>query len=588
MTQDQDIAAVLDGTEDGCIVTGDCLEVMKSMPDNCVDAVVTDPPAGIAFMGKEWDKAHGGRDGWIENMAKLAAEALRVAKPGARALVWALPRTSHWTATAWENAGWEVRDRLAHLFGQGFPKSLDVSKAIDKAAGAEREVTGQSASGTTAGMQLLGPSGIRGGQFDITAPTTDAAKEWEGWGTALKPACEDWWLLRKPLSEKTVAANVLKWGTGALNIDGCRIETADTYEYPNGPGGKSHHYSSKKRSSEVRPNPTAMHTKGRWPANVIHDGSEEVVGLFPVTKSGKPGVMRKGRNDSAAYGAESRPPGTPMTGIGDSGSAARFFYVAKAAQKERWIRLTCNCQTVKLGAWQRQDQNQSVPMDTTSHSKATSGAPLEAGSDSPTMLSGKKPTDPSPKDTASIMSTGTSRTTDSPTSGLFPTPHTSESTVAARSSRGHGGSPAASAANSSHLPANTSICRAKDGRCTGVVGPATSLRSWRRSGGAKLVCKRCGSEIEVSGHPTQKPIRLMAWLCRLVTPPDGIVLDPFCGSGSTCIAARDEGFQYIAVEKRQDYAEIARTRIAAPPEPDDTDTPTPASSPAGRLFEETE
>ena len=113
---------------------GDCLEVLRGMGAGTVDGVVTDPPAGIAFMGKEWDTDHGGRDSWIAMMTPIAAEALRVCKPGAHALVWALPRTSHWTATAWENAGWEVRDRIGHIFGSGFPKSLDISKAIDKAA----------------------------------------------------------------------------------------------------------------------------------------------------------------------------------------------------------------------------------------------------------------------------------------------------------------------------------------------------------------------------------------------------------------------------------------------------------------------
>jgi hypothetical protein len=157
------------------VLNGDCLDVLRGLADNSVDSIVTDPPAGIAFMGKEWDRDKGGRDAWIAWMRSVAAECLRVIKPGGHAFVWAIPRTSHWTGMAWEDAGWQPRDKCYHIFGSGFPKSHNLSG------------------------------------------------EWDGWGTALKPAAEEWWLFRKPLSESTVAANVLKWGTGALNIDGCRV-----------------------------------------------------------------------------------------------------------------------------------------------------------------------------------------------------------------------------------------------------------------------------------------------------------------------------------------------------------------------------
>ena len=123
-------------------IHSDCLEALKAMPDNSIDSIVTDSPAGIGFMGKDWDKDKGGRDNWIAWMQEIVQEAFRVVKPGAHALVWALPRTSHWTATAWENAGFEVRDSISHVFGSGFPKSMDIGKAIDKAAGAEREIVG--------------------------------------------------------------------------------------------------------------------------------------------------------------------------------------------------------------------------------------------------------------------------------------------------------------------------------------------------------------------------------------------------------------------------------------------------------------
>ena len=130
------------------VICGDCKEVVKRMDENSIDSIVTDPPAGIAFMNREWDRNKGGRDQWIEWMADIATECYRVIKPGGHALVWAIPRTSHWTATAWENGGFEVRDKIDHIFGSGFPKSLDVSKAIDKAAGAEREVVGINTNGS--------------------------------------------------------------------------------------------------------------------------------------------------------------------------------------------------------------------------------------------------------------------------------------------------------------------------------------------------------------------------------------------------------------------------------------------------------
>ena len=206
---------------------GDNLPILKTLPDNSVDAIVTDPPAGIGFMGKEWDKDKGGRDKWIDWMAEVAAECLRVIKPGGHALVWALPRTSHWTATAWENAGWEPRDRICHIFSTGFPKSANISKQIDRMAGAEREVVSTNPNYRPNSGAIADPkwwqdrsSGL------ITAPATDAAKQWDGYGTALKPAVEDYWLFRKPIEKGlNIAENVLKWGTGGLNIDGCRVQS---------------------------------------------------------------------------------------------------------------------------------------------------------------------------------------------------------------------------------------------------------------------------------------------------------------------------------------------------------------------------
>jgi site-specific DNA-methyltransferase (adenine-specific) len=249
---------------------------MRDMPDGCVDSIVTDPPAGISFMGKSWDGDRGGRDQWVGWMETIMRECLRVIKPGGHILVWALPRTSHWTAWAIESSGFDVRDIIMHIFGSGFPKSLDVSKAIDKAAGAEREVVGLHERADLrkgkAGFRNLPGDNEDRGAIELTAPATDSARQWSGWGTALKPAAEHWILARKPLGEQTVAANVLKHDTGAINVDGCRVEGEPTSGSGASMGGM---FGMKDKVVGV---PNAISNKGRWPANIITDGSEEVVG----------------------------------------------------------------------------------------------------------------------------------------------------------------------------------------------------------------------------------------------------------------------------------------------------------------------
>lgn len=196
---------------------GDCLEVMKSIPDNSVDSIVTDPPYGLSFMGKRWD--------YDVPSAEIWAECLRVLKPGGHLLAFAGTRTQHRMACRIEDAGFEIRDMIAWVYGSGFPKSLDVSKAIDKAAGAEREVV-EVIQRAPAGSVDLTQSGGRNyrmsGEQEVTTPATDAARQWQGWGTALKPALEPITVARKPLAG-TVAANVLAHGTGAINVDGCRV-----------------------------------------------------------------------------------------------------------------------------------------------------------------------------------------------------------------------------------------------------------------------------------------------------------------------------------------------------------------------------
>jgi DNA modification methylase len=326
------------------LLHGDCLEVLKQGPDNSVDSVVTDPPAGISFMGKDWDSDKGGSKEWIAWLTEVSKEMLRVLKPGGHGLVWAIPRTSHWTATALEDAGFEIRDVVTHLFGTGFPKSLDISKAIDKAAGAEREIVGLSTIGgggasnkkgyATDGEQGSGGSYLQASDgkngLPITAPATPEAKQWQGFGTALKPASEHWILVRKPLSEKTVAANVLMWGTGGINIDGCRIGTDVISTH--GGGDKM---SGMKGNGNSGVGEYKTHT-GRFPANLVLD--EAAAAMLDAQSghlAGRGSTLKKVEktgNENVFGKYDKR---VPQLQENRGGGASRFFYVAKASTAEK-------------------------------------------------------------------------------------------------------------------------------------------------------------------------------------------------------------------------------------------------------------
>ncbi len=359
---------------------GDCLEVLRSMPDCSVDSIVTDPPYGLSFMGKKWDYDVPSVEVWVE--------CLRVLKHGGHLLAFAGTRTQHRMAVRIEDAGFEIRDMIAWVYGSGFPKSLDVSKAIDKAAGAEREVVGFDivAARRTAAIGTNAFGDYRGQSGDVTASATDAAKQWQGWGTALKPALEPITVARKPLVG-TVAENVLQYGTGAINVDGGRVG-AD--------GGTTRSNQSPYAESGWRTGHDIVELNaGRWPANFIHDGSEEATDLLK--------------------------------------DSARFFYCSKASKADR----DEGCEGLIVKDVYRY------------------GAGL-----------------------------------------------------------GERINPNAPARNRNH-------------------------------------------------HPTVKPTDLMRYLCRLVTPPNGIVLDPFNGSGSTGCAAVLEGFQYIGIEREAEYIAISEKRIHA-------------------------
>lgn len=346
---------------------GDSREVLKSLADASIDSCVTDPPYGFLFMGAYWDRAH-------DQPAfdpEFWAEVLRVLKPGAHLLAFSGTRTYHRMVCAIEGAGFEIRDQIGWAYGSGFPKSHSLTGKVDG---------------------------------------------YEGFGTALKPAWEPIVVARKPF-KGTIAANVMQHGTGAINVDGCRVayeSDSDKAAALSGDAFKRKDTSDKgwsrpwmEDSEKVAAMNAASKERaqaGRWPANLVHDGSPEVLACFPDTQSGTGAIKR----DSAAgtqgntYGKESRPAGTVMSCIGDAGSSARFFYTAKADASDR------------LG----------------------------------------------------------------------------------------------------------------------------------------------------SKHPTVKPVDLMRWLCRLVTPPGGLVLDPFAGSGTTGMACMAEGFDAVLIEREAQFVEDIKRRIA--------------------------
>jgi len=378
---------------------GDCLEEMRTMEDNSVDSIVTDPPYGLSFMGKKWD--------YDVPSIEIWKECLRVLKPGGYLLSFAGTRTQHRMAVNIEDAGFEIRDMIAWVYGSGFPKSHNIGKAVDKLQGNERKVIGEKA-GTYADIRRdkeTGEADLHGGQATckprIKCLETKGNSPYEGWGTALKPALEPITVARKPF-KGTVANNVLKWGTGGINIDGCRVGTDDKIADTTNQNIKNNAYngdnSKRERDTIYKQNP-----QGRFPANLIHDGSDEVVGLFPTSSTtGKRTTQSQSKNkkqgDSQVGWHEYR----SENEYNDSGSAARFFYCAKASKSER---------------------------------------------------------------------------------------------------------------------------------------------------------------NEGNNHPTVKPVKLMQYLVRLVTPKDGTVLDPFMGSGSTGIACKKEGFDFIGIELAEDYCNIAKTRI---------------------------
>lgn len=316
------------------IECGDCLEVMKTLLADSMDAIVTDPPYGLGFMGKEWDHGVPGVEFWTA--------ALRVAKPGAHLLAFGGTRTFHRLACAIEDAGWEIRDTVMWVYGSGFPKSLDVSKAIDKAAGAERKREKCGGLGSMHSFADDAWTQEHQGQRISDKAITDAAKQWSGWGTALKPAWEPIIVARKP-PIGTVAQNVLQYGTGAMNIDACRVPVdavADASQLRTMNRGMRVEDTSGQvwgLSKNGGDTPDVVSPNGRWPANLIHDGSDEVLACFPdEAGAAAPVHTRNGDKFRTAYGKfAGNVDEAGSTFHAGSGSAARFFYTAKASRADR-------------------------------------------------------------------------------------------------------------------------------------------------------------------------------------------------------------------------------------------------------------
>ncbi len=419
---------------------GDSAELLGHLEDDSVDSIVTDPPYGLKFMGKEWDKALPPIEIW--------QECFRVIKPGGYIIAMSASRTYHRLAVQLEDIGFICHPMLGWIYGSGFPKATDLSKQFDKAAGAEREVVGidkntsrpnsREHNNTTGGN----PHGD-GGVVSITAPSTDLAKQWDGWKyglQSLKPALEPIFMGQKPCELKPMVRNVEKWGVGAVNIDACRVD--GNYDNQGGGSFATGKYKNSNVSDTgkdgleyIKANPT----QGRHPANLLHDGSDEVEAEFL-----EQGGIRKSGTCSDKYVSKECEQNCmsgknyerPMQNRAKSeGSAARFFYCAKASKSER-------------NAGLENVAKKEMPKD----------GHLDWGDHGQTGKPNKPP-----------------------------------------------------------LP-------------------------------------------QQNHHPTVKPLALMKWLCRLITPPGGTLVDPFAGSGTTILAAKLEGFKAIGIEEKLEYYEIAEKR----------------------------
>jgi DNA modification methylase len=499
------IEAVLSGAARYAVVCGDNIATLRTMPDACVDSVVCDPPYEISFMSKKWDASGVAYD--VERWR----EVLRVLKPGGHLLAFGGTRTYHRMTCAIEDAGFEIRDSIHWVYGSGFPKSLDVSKAIDSAAGAEREVVGSGRwSGREGEPSSTDDWGLRNEKPRTeTAPATEAAAEWQGWGTALKPAHEPIVVARKPLAG-TVAANVQEYGTGALNIDACRVYTdwqeADRPESWKRSGNSREGYDGrevgvigfKSKSDGIDCNPL-----GRWPSNFVLSHS--------------PGCVRVGRKKVASSqfnGAPDHP--NPGYQGGFNGARPACLHAPDGTETVEDWRCVDGCPVKMLG-----EQSGELTSGTRAEGVRTGiGYQSSAKGDGGPAIEG---------------STGTA-------SRFFHQFAADPFIYEAKASR-------------TEREAGCESLPAKDrGEITGRDSDAPGCKNPRSGKSASGAIRNT--------HPTVKPVALMRWCVRLVTPPGGVVLDPYAGSGSTGCGAVPHGFRFIGCELHAEHVAIANARIA--------------------------
>lgn len=476
----------------------DCLNVLKELETSSIDSIVTDPPYGISFMAKKWDYDVPSEAIW--------RECLRVLKPGGHLLCFAGTRTHHRMAARIEDAGFEIRDMIAWVYGSGFPKSHNLQN------------------------------------------------DWQGWGTALKPALEPITMARK-LLEGTVAENVLMHGVGAINIDKCRVEhvTVADGNLSLNPhlrlqinGGNGGNIISHEHDRRVM----IPHIAGRWPANLIHDGSEEVLAGFPVTGP-SPKQYTKKKAGWLTPGSEHQESDLQSREYGDTGSAARFFQQCKGDYNEEW-----QDQNLTRSSADTAEQSSSLQnLLAATVQKAAAIWPNLAG-----ILSSEQTAafTPVTLNESKAISETVMQTMASIASGFL-----QESQHERRTPCGSLVRTAATQKPTGITTITTSLCRS-DGSVEAAtfIITQTSLDLGGQVSRFNYCAKASKQDRENdNNHPTVKPTDLMRYLCRLVTPPNGLVLDPFMGSGSTGKAAMMEGFQFIGIEREAEYFDIACARI---------------------------
>lgn len=504
------------------IFHSDCLEALRKMKADTFDSLVTDPPAGISFMGKEWDDDKGGRDQWIAWLTEVMRECYRVMKPGAHGLVWALPRTSHWTATALENAGFEVRDRVQHIFGTGFPKSLDVSKAIDKAAGVEGPIVGKNPAFRERQLEhdanwetAMRPAHKRG-------PGSEDAKQWEGWGTALKPACEDWFLIHKPkefpkwLENVPSVGNSLSPTPAALSaVTGRLVQVSATMQRAALAIENTLQSGKAENGSEVTDTLLSALSEAATDLSTVWSWNNTSGGDLDVAKTCITLMELKRTIDSkiSSYLASLSTPND----ITLSPNAEDYWLIRKPLSEK-----TVAANVLKYGTG---------ALNIDASRVVTSAADAKAMERCNTPGSGRNKVHMATE--GSVGRPSVSGVMDT-TQGRFP----------------------------SHLVLGCACS-------TDVHDEACAVRvldeQAKQEASRFFYCAKASKADKGADnkHPTVKSTKLMEYLIRLITPLGGMVLDPFMGSGSTGVAALRLGFRFVGIEHEKCSVRTAKRRIGA-------------------------